>query len=660
MSLIRRWFEDRWPAARWNAYRYADYIWGPVSSGGGLLGLLFPWSDFGGAPSEQSADVDACPFTERWEQVLSSSATMNINSGQMYFETNRTGSTGNSQLNAITDNPVLVEGDFSYSIDFSNLVGFNQFYYALLKVNINGSEYSVGVGDLRGVGSTYGRFYYNGSGFVQLDINIPTSGTITISRVGTTLTVDVDGYSANITTTTDASTILQFGLDARSANSGQVQSVNMDNFQVTVNGQPLETSMFEASDFGGGRDIQKSSSLTSWPYTARWEDVGNGFNTSSITDNILTASSVGGTTGDHGIKTVLPKQLKSGTPWRIEVEFNNLDVNIGSGTSFLIVRAQATGGSPFAYSSIGKDTSENSGNGNVSYWGSSGGNPKYSGAVPSSGTIIVRSDGSNTYVSVTGFPEHALGAVMNIDEILVMTTKNVGSNNASFDIVGFTVGDPTIDCPLRVPAIEASDFGGGGDTNKSVDLVNFPFNKRWTRTSDFNFPQSESIASGVFTVVCQPSTSGFQRVFYESNIADFDSDFEFSYDVTISGMEANPAGPTCVLDLVINGTPYNVGFTRGAGVGGLSYYNSGFTTWKTQTEGGTWTFKVSRLNNVLTLSIEGDDTYSVNLGTKTGNVQALKMTVANTGGGSGTYSAMTADISNVNLISDGNNVLMEL
>jgi hypothetical protein len=204
-----------------------------------------------------------------------------------------------------------------------------------------------------------------------------------------------------------------------------------------------------------------------------------------------------------------------------------------------------------------------------------------------------------------------------------------------------------IEVMLQTLLFPWSDFGGGDGTQKSTDLTSDPFCTRYIRSTDFNYPQSESITDDIFTVICQSQSVQVERGFYELNVTDFDSDFEYSFDVTISGMETTPIGPTCVLELTINGTAYNVGFTRGGSVTGLSYYDGSFTTWKTQTAGGSWTFKASRISDVLTLSIDGDDTYSVNLGTKTGDIQILRMTIANTGGAGN--SGLTCDISNATI-----------
>jgi hypothetical protein len=138
-----------------------------------------------------------------------------------------------------------IAGDFTAFYNFSNLTGFTAsggnsgaFYAIYFRITISGTEYLVGVGDLKtafpALTTNQGIWYSTGGSDTNHTTSIPSNGKLTFTRTGSTLVAKIDTTQIfSVTATTSDTSNFWLDLQTRTLSSGDVSSFTATDYDVS-------------------------------------------------------------------------------------------------------------------------------------------------------------------------------------------------------------------------------------------------------------------------------------------------------------------------------------------------------------------------------------------------------------------------------------------
>jgi hypothetical protein len=138
-----------------------------------------------------------------------------------------------------------ITGDFTAFYNFSGLTGFTAagensgaFYAIYFRITISGTEYLVGVGDLKtafpALTTNQGIWYSTGGADTNHTTSIPSSGKLTFTRTGSTLVAKIDTTQIfSVTATTSDPSNFWLDFQTRTLSSGDVSSFTATDYDVS-------------------------------------------------------------------------------------------------------------------------------------------------------------------------------------------------------------------------------------------------------------------------------------------------------------------------------------------------------------------------------------------------------------------------------------------
>jgi hypothetical protein len=143
---------------------------------------------------------------------------------------------------ADVDTNAPLSGDFSFSIDFANLdIKFfdsgssptSSLGFFWVQATINGTEYGIWIGKQRNPTDS-GTYYYDGT-LTKYDATVPSSGTLSIERTGTSLVVKRGATTVKTWTgvSTADPTDVHVSLQGRTRVEDGTSTADITNLQVT-------------------------------------------------------------------------------------------------------------------------------------------------------------------------------------------------------------------------------------------------------------------------------------------------------------------------------------------------------------------------------------------------------------------------------------------
>jgi hypothetical protein len=186
--------------------------------------------------SFDDSSLDSCRFTEttQFNGALAETTSL-LFSGH---------SNSNTSLARI-QSEAPITGDFTAFYNFSNLTGFTAsggnsgaFYAIYFRITISGTEYLVGVGDLKTafplLTTNQGIWYSTGGSDTNHTTSIPSSGKLTFTRTGSTLVAKIDTTQIfSVTATTSDPSNFRLDLQTRTLSSGDVSSFTATDYDVS-------------------------------------------------------------------------------------------------------------------------------------------------------------------------------------------------------------------------------------------------------------------------------------------------------------------------------------------------------------------------------------------------------------------------------------------